>query len=75
MVVWSQPQNGWMLPMSTKYNDTKLEQETQQWCPGMGAVYGGPRFQNLSKNAKKKSFFLAHFEFCLWRGPFALEPT
>ena len=47
----------WMIPMGVKYNHTKFEQETQRWRPGTGFASGGPRFQNLSKMAKKNAFF------------------
>ena len=43
--------------MGVKYNHTQFEQETQRWRPGTGFASGGPRFQNLSKMAKKCLFF------------------
>ena len=46
----------WMIPMGVKYNHTKFEQETQRWRPGTGFASGGPRFQNLSKMARKCLF-------------------
>ena len=47
----------WMMTMGVKYNHTKFEQETQRWRPGTGFASGGPKFQNLSKMAKKMPFF------------------
>ena len=46
----------WMIPMGVKYNHTEFEQETQRWRPGTGFTSGGPRFQNLSKMARKCLF-------------------
>ena len=43
--------------MGVKYNHKKFEQETQRWRPGTGFASGGPRFQNLSKMAKKDFFW------------------
>ena len=47
----------WMIPMGVKYNHTKFGQETQWWQPGTGVASGKPRFQNLSKIARKMPFF------------------
>ena len=47
----------WMIPMGVKYNHTEFEQETQRWRPGTGFASGGPRFQNLSKMARKCFFW------------------
>ena len=46
----------WMIPMGVKYNHTEFEQETQRWRPGTGFASGGPRFQKLSKMARKCLF-------------------
>ena len=46
----------WMIPIGVKHNHTTIEQETQWWRPGMGVTSGRPRFQNLSKVAKKCPF-------------------
>ena len=46
----------WMIPMGVKYNHTEFEQETQRWRPGKGFASGGPRFQKLSKMARKCLF-------------------
>ena len=46
----------WMIPMGVKYNHTEFEQETQRWRPGTGFASGGPRFQNMSKMARKCLF-------------------
>ena len=46
----------WMIPMGVKYNHTKFEQETQRWRPGTRFTSGRPRFQNLSKMARKCLF-------------------
>ena len=46
----------YMIPMGVKYNHTEFEQETQRWRPGTRFASGGPRFQNLSKMAKKCHF-------------------
>ena len=62
----------WMIPMGVKYNHTAFEQETQRWRPGTGFASGGPRFQNLSKMARKCLFFGIYG--CLsgpWRGALA----
>ena len=62
----------WMIPMGVKYNHTEFEQETQRWRPGMGFASGGPRFQNLSKMARKCLLF--GICMCLsgpWRGALA----
>ena len=56
MVLRIQPQFWWMIPMGVKDNHTKHEQETQQWQLGTDATSGMPRFQNLSKMAKKCPF-------------------
>ena len=66
--------------MGVKDNHTKYEQETQWWRPGTGVASGGPWFPNPSKMQKKKksAIFLLVCNGCLgclWRGPFALEPT
>ena len=47
--------------MGVTENHTKYEQETQWWLPGAGDASGGPRFQNLSKMAKK-CFFLSSLD-------------
>ena len=46
----------WMISMGVKYNHTEFEQETQRWRPGTGFTSGGPKFQNLSKMARKCLF-------------------
>ena len=43
--------------MSVKDNQTKFEQDCQRWWPRTGVAGGGPRYQNLSKIAKKKPFW------------------
>ena len=43
----------WMIPMGVRDNHGKFGQETQPWRVGTGVAGGRPRFQNLSKIAKK----------------------
>ena len=57
MVLQIQVKFWWMIPMGVKYNDTKFEQETQRWRPGMGFASGGPQFQKLHFRAKTSPFW------------------
>ena len=46
----------WMIPMGVKYSHTEFQQKSQRWRPGTGFASGGPKFQNLSKVARKCLF-------------------
>ena len=58
VVLWIRLEFWWMIPLAVKYNRTKCERETQQWRPGTGFASGGPKYQNLSKMARKCHFWV-----------------
>ena len=57
VVLWIWPEFWWTIAMGVKYHHTKFEQGTHCWWLGAGVACGGPKFQHVSKMAKKCPFW------------------